>query len=243
MRRVRERPLRSVPVWIWGALGGALAVQITVGISQPVALASAGDLPAPPSALGARLASFGEPVATAKIAMLWLQAFDFQSGNRIPYRDLNYTFLEGWLERILELDPSGQYPLMSAGRLYAEVPDTEKSRAMIELILREFKKDPNHRWPWAAHAAVIAKHRLKDLPLAERIALALQQDTTADNVPVWVRSMRAFILEDMDELEAARVLIGGLVSSGRITSERERALLESRLRAIEDRIHDVPRRN
>ena len=174
--------------------------------------------------------------------MLYVQAFDYQAGTRVPYRNLDYEHLEAWLARILELDPAGQYPLMSASRLYAEVPDREKQRQMLEFVYREYLKDPNRRWPWLAHATVLAKHQLKDLPLARKYAVALERNTTTLEAPMWVRQMEPFILEDMNELEAARVLIGGLLASGQITDRRELALLERRLKRLEERIEAEQRR-
>ncbi len=233
---MRERPLGDVPRWIIGLLACALALQVALASWRPPPAAKAEDLGRPPSANALRLAAMGDPVALAKLLMLHLQAFDYQAGTRIPYRDLDYEHLEGWLRRILELDPGGQYPLMSASRLYAEVPDPAKRRRMLEFVFAEYLKDPNRRWPWLAHATVIAKHGLKDLPLARKYAVALQQHTTTSDAPAWVRQMEPFILEDMNELEAARVLIGGLIASGQVKDERDLRLLERRLQLLEERI-------
>ncbi len=233
---MRERPLSDVPRWIIGLLVGALVLQVLFASSHPTPTAKAEDLGPPPSGEALRLAAVGEPIALAKLLMLYLQAFDYQAGTRIPYRDLNYEHLEGWLRRILELDPAGQYPLMSASRLYAEVPDPAKQRRMLELVYEEYLKDPNRRWPWLAHATIIAKHQLKDLPLARKYAVALQQNTTAPDAPPWVRQMEPFILEDMNELEAARVLIGGLIASGQVKDRRDLELLARRLQLLEERI-------
>jgi hypothetical protein len=125
---------------------------------------------------------------------------------------------------------------MSASRLYAEVPDPARQRRMLEFVYEEYLKDPNRRWPWLAHAAIIAKHELKDLPLARKYAVALQQHTTSPSAPLWVRQMEPFILEDMNELEAARILIGGLIASGQVKDERDLRLLEQRLKLLEERI-------
>jgi len=233
---VRERPLSNVPGWIIGLLAGALMLQVLLAFSQPKPTAKAEDLGPPPRADALRLAAAGEPIALAKLLMLYLQAFDYQAGSRIPYRDLDYAHLEGWLRRILELDPGGQYPLMSASRLYAEVPDPAKQRRMLEFVYAEYLKDPNRRWPWLAHATVVAKHQLKDLPLARKYAVALQQHTTTAEAPPWVRQMEPFILEDMNELEAARLLIGGLIASGQVKDRRDLELLERRLQRLEERI-------
>src|SRR5262249_2553713 len=156
---------------------------------QPQPQARAEDLPPPPEMAVLRLASLGDPVALAKGLMLYLQAFDYRSGSKIPYRDLDYERLETWLARILELDPQGQYPLLAASRLYAEVPVESKQRSMLEFIYREFLRDPNRRWPWLAHATAIAKHTLHDLPLALRYAQALRRYAVADAVPLWARQM------------------------------------------------------
>ena len=154
----------------------------------------------------------------------------------MPYKDLDYDRLVDWLTRILELDPRGQYPLMSASRLYAEVPDAAKQRKMLDFIYREYLRDPNRRWPWLAHATLLAKHQLKDLPLARKYAVALQQNTTAPDAPTWVRQMEPFILEDMNELEAAKVMIGGLLASGQVKDRRDFELLERRLKQLEERL-------
>ncbi len=170
-----ERSIARVPRLVLALLALGLAAQIALKASSPQPRAKAEDLAPAPSIAALRLASFGDPVALAKALMLYLQAFDYQSGSKVPYHDLDYGRLEAWLARILELDPRGQYPLLAASRLYAEVPVEEKQRRMLEFVYRQFFVDPNRRWPWLAHAAAIAKHRLRDLPLARRYAAAIQR--------------------------------------------------------------------
>lgn len=233
---MRERPLGDVPLWVYALLGAALAAQVALGLSRPPPQAAAADLSQPPGIGALRLAAFGEPVPLGKLLMLHLQAFDYQAGTRVPYRDLDYERLEAWLGRILALDPTGQYPLMSASRLYAEVPDPAKQRRMLDFVYRAYLEDPDRRWPWLAHATLLAKHGLKDLPLARKYAVALQQHTKTPDAPVWVKQMEAFILEDMNELEAAKVLIGGLIASGQVRDERDLRLLQRRLEELEARI-------
>ncbi len=108
--------------------------------------------------------------------------------------------MESWLARILELDPKGQYPLLAASRLYAEVPDEARTRSMLDFVYRQYLLDPNRRWPWLAHATFLAKYRLKDMALALKYADALQKYTTAKDVPAWAITMGIFIREDLNEL-------------------------------------------
>jgi hypothetical protein len=105
---------------------------------------------------------------------------------------------------------------------------------MLEFVHEQFLLDPNRRWPWLAHAALLAKHRLHDLPLARRYAAAIDRNVSAE-VPLWARQMEIFILEDMNELEAARIMLGGLLASGKITDPAEAAFLKQRLEALETR--------
>jgi hypothetical protein len=95
--------------------------------------------------------------------------------------------------------------------------------------------DPDRRWPWLAHATAIAKHRLHDLPLALRYARAIQRNAVGDKVPLWAKQMEIFILEDMNELETARLIIGGYIQSGTIKDPAELRFLDERLKQLEAR--------
>ena len=103
---------------------------------------------------------------------------------------------------------------------------------MLDFVYQEFFRDPDRRWPWLAHAAIVAKHRLKDLPLARRYAAAIRLHATGKQVPAWAKQMEIFILEDMNEREAAQALIGGLLESGQVTDPREIRFLTARLEAL-----------
>jgi len=141
--------------------------------------------------------------------------------------------LLGWLRAALETDPLSQYPLFLAARVYAETADTERARIALEFVYQEFLRDPNRRWRWLAHAALLAKHRLKDMPLARRYAQALERNTTAREIPAWARQMEIFILEDMNELEAAKIMIASLLQSGLVHDPAELRFLIERLEALE----------
>lgn len=234
--RADERPLASLPAWLWLALAAALALQVGWRTLEPMATPRELDLPAPPSTAALRVASFGEAEATARVTMLYLQAFDYGAGNLAPYRKLDYLRLVDWLHNILELDPRSQYPLFAAARVYAETADETRARLMLEFIYREFFVDPDRRWPWLAHAALLAKHRLKNLALARRYAQAIDRYTRASDVPLWAKHMEIFILEDMNELEAARIMLGGLLASGTIDDPAEVRFLAEKLKALEARL-------
>ena len=217
----------------------ALAAQIGWHAWRPGPQAQTTDLPPAPSALLLQVASFGEPEAAARLAMLYLQAHDLRGDNAVPYQRLDYARMVSWLQAILETDPRSSYALFSAARIYAENPDAEKCRAMLEFLHEAFVGDPEHRWPWLAHAALVAKHRLHDLPLALRYARAIDYEARDPNAPLWAKQMQVFILEDMEEIESAKVMLGGLIASGRVRDPRETELLRKRLRLMELRTRNL----
>ena len=231
---MRERPLASVPRPILLVLTFALAAQVLWHGVRPAPVAGARALPATASEQALGAAALGDEIVLARLLMLWLQAFDNQPGVSIPFRELDYERVEGWLSRILHLDPKGQYPLLAAARLYGEIPIEPKQRRMLDFVYRQFFADPDNRWRWLAHAAVVAKHRLEDLPLALKYARAITEHARGPAVPAWARDMAVVILEDMGELEIARILVGELLDSGRVTEPHEQRFLLQKLEELAD---------
>jgi hypothetical protein len=231
-----QRPLQAVPGWIRAALFAGLAAQLGAQALRPPPAAAAEDLPPAPRAQALRAASLGEPAALSRLAVLYLQAYDLGAGNALPYQRLDYARLVQWLRAIVDTDPRSEYALFVAARVYADVADPAKCRAMLAFIHEAFLEDPNRRWPWLAHAALLAKHRLQDLPLARRYAADIERLATDPGTPLWARQMEIFILEDMNELEAAKIMLGGLLATGRISDPQERRFLQGRLEELERKL-------
>jgi hypothetical protein len=227
------KPLKAVPLAVVALLVLALLAQILWQANRPPPRARARDLPPAPSLAALRLAALGEPVALAKATMLYVQSFDEPAGASIAWRDMDYGTVTAWLQRVLELDPRGQYPLLAASEVYGAISDPARARMMLEFVHDRFDEDPERRWPWLAHAALVARHQLHDLPLARRYARAIRLRATGPQVPAWARELELFILEDMNELDGARALIGGLLRDGRITDPHELQFLTERLERLE----------
>ena len=217
-----------MPGWLWAFLATVLAAQFALHSGGNAGPSSRANLEAPPSLAALRLASFGERDALARLLALHVQSFDLDK--------VDYRHLVAWLRRILELEPRSQYPLFLAARVYGESPDPARARLALDLAYQEFFVDPDRRWPYLAHAALLAKHRLGDLPLARRYASALQRHARAPDVPLWARQMEIFILEDMNELDAARIMLGGMLESGTIHDPGELRFLRQRLEELEARV-------
>jgi len=227
-----ERSLDAVPQPVFAALIFSLALQIAWQASEPRPVARAEALLAPPPAAILRVASLGEPVPLAQLTTLYLQSFDNQPGISIPFRELDYPLVIRWLATILDVDPVGQYPLMMAAELYAQVPDPARARMMFDFVYQQFLRDPDRRWRWLAHAAIVARHRLKDPELALHYAREIAR--RAPHAPGWARQMHILLLADMGEVESAKILLGALLSSGEVRDEHEKHFLLGRLEAMEN---------
>lgn len=228
-----ERPVQAVPLAVCVSLLAVLCGQAAWSVAHPPLRPSAEDLPPAPSVMDVRISSLNEPLAYAKLMNLALQTHDNQPGVSLPFKRLDYSRVSNWLERILELDPDGQYPLLAASRLYAAVDDPSRQRIMLEFVHEQFRKAPNQRWQWLAHSAYVAKHQLRDPGLAVRYAESLRLYATASDVPAWARQMEIFLRAEMNQTDAAKVLLGALLASGQVTDATEFRFLSGRLKELE----------
>jgi uncharacterized membrane-anchored protein len=112
------------------------------------------------------------------------------------------------------------------------VPVEAKQRLMFEFVHQKFLEDPDRRWRWLAHCAILAKYRLGD----RRLALKYAQDITqyARGASNWARQMQIFILEEMGEAESATILLGGLLAGGEVTDPNEIHFLTQRLKEMKN---------
>ena len=233
MRENRERSWKGVPKMVLSLMAFTLTLQLAWHAKQPPPVAMAEDLAPAPPALVLRAASLGDPIFLSYALLLRLQAFDNQPGISIPFKDLNYSRVIEWLNISLELDPASQYPLLLAATVYAQVPDEAKGRQMLDFVYQRFLDNPMRRWQWLAHASVMARHRLNDLPLALKYAQSIADHAEDPAVPSWARQMHIFLREELGEHEAAKILLGGLLASGAVQDPHETAFLMQRLEELE----------
>lgn len=214
----------------------ALCAQLAWSAYRPALHAKHGVLPSAPSSGVLRVAAGGDELALSRVLVLWLQAFDGGPDGGMPLRALDYHGLRDWLGIVADLDPRSRYPLVAASQVYAAVDDPARVRLMLDFVHARFLREPERNWPWLAHAAITARHRLDDLPLARRYARELRERTPPAALPLWAAQLEAWFAQDMNELDSARALIGGMIASGRIRDPRELRLLERRLQELERKI-------
>ena len=136
--------------------------------------------------------------------------------------------------RALELDPRSQYPLFAAARVYAETADPARSRVALEFVLPGVPARPEPALA-LARARRAARQAPAEGPAARApLRAALERHATARDVPLWAKQMEIFILEDMNELEAARIMLGGPARrAGRSSDPAELRFLKQRLEELE----------
>ena len=227
--------MRDVPVSVGLFLVMALVLQLFWHSQQELETAQAEDLPVPMSVEAYKMVSLNEPIAMSKLLNLWLQAYDNQPGLSISFHQLDYVRITQWLDTIMTLDPKGHYPMLVAARVYGSISDHARQRIMLDYIYRKFNEDPNRHWRWLAHASTVAKHNLKDMPLALKYARALAEKATAKHVPYWARDMHFILLEDIGEIETAKVMVGALLESGEISDPYELNFLTEKIRELEEK--------
>lgn len=233
-----ERPISYVPKPVLLGLFICLVCQIIYHVKTTELSVNIKPLQKPPSANYLLLSGLSDHILTAKAVMLWLQSYDNQPGISIPFKQLDYLRVREWLQTIQSLDEDSSYPLLAASRLYSKVLDDDKKRIMLDFVKQEYLKKPDQRWRWMAHCVYVAKYELKDLSLALEYARLLREHTSREVAPAWATQMEIFLLEDLDQLESAKILIGGLLESGEITDEHELRFLHNRLGELEDKIMD-----
>lgn len=237
-RRLPLAPVRdwhAVPRPVLALLVLALLAQLAWHALTPAPAVRVEELPPAPSHALLTTMALGETRTAAALAALWLQFHDTQPGHSVPFREMDYTRVRQWLERILALAPDSDYPLLLAVRIYGQVNDPPRQRIMLGFVRTAFVERPRERWRWLAEAIIIAKHRLDDPELALEYARLLNRHTQTGEIPHWARDLQIFVLEDMGELESARILIGGMLASGEIDDPHELRFLEKRLKMLENR--------
>ena len=79
--------------------------------------------------------------------------------------------------------------------------------------------------------STVKKVVVKDIAIEDQKAILEEyKDRSA-----WTRG----VLEDMGEVEAAKILVGGLIASGKITDPYELNFLQNKIRTLEEKVTKI----
>jgi hypothetical protein len=171
-------------------------------------------VPAPPTSEALDIMALGDRQFLYRALGLEVQNFGDTAGRFTPLLEYDYARLGEWFERLDRLDPVADYAPAIAANYYGLTPTRADTRHIVTYLAAHARRDIARKWRWLAQAAYMARHKLKDLPLALDLARELAQlSNRHPGLPVWTRSMPAFILAEMGETEAARTLLGAILES------------------------------
>jgi len=167
-----------------------------------------------------------------------LQLHDNQAGQHFRYSLIDYEVLIEWLDRITEISPRTEYPMLLASRIYTTTGDQARLRAILGFIQSRFDDDPQLHWRRLAEATVVAKYKLHDLELALAMAEKLAQQPTSVEMPNWARDFQFLLLAELNELESAIALIQALLQTDAIHDPDEKRFLEGKLLDFQQKLFE-----
>lgn len=235
--RSGERKLSQIPLFVIIGLIVFAVIQVSYHqFFQSSTASSYQKLDNPGEAKYYRALSFGSDQLLSYMMMLAVQMHDNQKGRHLSYRHLDYAVLSDWLLMLYKLNPHSDYPAFMATRVYSQVADKKKVRQMIGVVDTLFDGNPEKHWRRMTEACLLAKHKLKDLPLALELAQKVANMSAAIKLPHWARDMKLVLLDELNQLESAQLLISSMLQSGEVKDPDEIRFLRSRLLKIQQKM-------
>jgi hypothetical protein len=236
-RQSTERSLKQLPGIMIPAFALVFVLQLTQHFFSTSSMQrSFEQLPQPYSKDLYAAASKGSEKLWSYLMLLKVQLHDNQRGRHESYRHLDYKILSDWLLTLSHLNPDSDYPAFLASRVYSQIHDKAKIRIMIGVIKKLFEENPALHWRRMTEACLLAKHQLNDLPLALSLAEEVAKLPPSIELPYWARDMKLILLDELNQLQSAQILISSMLQSGSITDNDELRFLKSRLLKIQQQM-------
>lgn len=182
--------------------------------------------------------SMGSEQLMGYLLAIRLQLHDNQAGQHFVYSMIDYDRLVDWLDRISDISPKTEYPMLLASRIYSQTRHKERLRKMLAFIERRFDDDPQLHWRRLAEASVIAKHKLEDLDYALRLAEKLAAQPRSVDMPHWARDFEFLLLAELNEFESAIAIIQAMLQSGSIKDPDELRFLREKLLDFQQKLFE-----
>ncbi len=233
----QERSIKQLPpLLLLGFMLAFLVQGYHNHISTNSLQAEFAQLPQPLSAEMYRSLTEGSEKLWSYLLLLKVQLHDNQRGRHENYQNLDYNILSDWLLTLYQLNTTSGYPAFLASRVYSQAVDKQKIRMMIDVIDKMFDQNPVLNWRRMTEATLLAKHQLKDLKLAFQLAEKVSALPASIDLPYWARDMKLILLDELNQLESAQLLISSMLQSGAVTDRDEIRFLQSRLLKIQQQM-------
>ncbi len=155
---------------------------------------------------GAQSYALGDQQLAYRMSATLLQNLGENDGDVRPLLDYNYQFLNDWFVMAHKLDPQSSIVPILAGYVYSSVDDPEKLGQIIGFLVDVGREETGRFWRWLVRAMFLARYKLDDLDLTIQIAEMLENHPSSI-LPAWTRNLRAYILSDVGEKQAAKEIM------------------------------------
>jgi hypothetical protein len=238
MRRA-ERPVLSLPGPLLLAFLALMGIQILYHhVNQLRFEISYNPLGQPFDAVTYRSISMGSEQLFGYLLAIRLQLHDSQAGKYFVYSQIDYGTLIDWLDQITLVSPGTEYPMLLASRIYTTTRDEPRLRLILGFIERRFDDDPQLHWRRLVEASLIAKHKLKDMDLALRLAAKVSAQPAYVKMPNWARDFQFLLLAELNELESAIAIIEALLQTEAVKDPDEKRFLKGKLLDFQQKLFE-----
>lgn len=191
-------------------------------------------VPAVPGELAVKALSFGDNQAFFRLLALHLQNFGDTFGRFTSLREYDFVRLSGWFNLLDTLDDTSDYIPTLASSYFSQTQNRPDVIYVVNYLRDHSQHRVNQKWWWQAQAVYLANHKLKNLDLALELAKPL---VNAENVPIWVNQLPAFIYEARGEFGDALAIMEHIKANAKDIKPGElnfiRHFIDERLGALE----------
>lgn len=171
------------------------------------------NVPDPPGRIGVTLSFLGDEALAYRVWSLALQNFGNAGGNYEPLKNYNYDSVSRWFYLLDSLDPQSDFvPLLAAYYFGATQNPVEQLPPVIAYLERIGIRPEKEKWRWLAQAVYLARHRMKNMEEALRLAKKLGS-VYRPGMPAWTLQTQALITSDMGDKQAAYALLKAMLAT------------------------------
>lgn len=161
-------------------------------------------VPAVPGEQAVKALSFGDNQAFFRLLALHLQNFGDTFGRFTALREYDFDRLHGWFNLLDTLDNQSNYIPTLASYYFSQTQNVPDVHHVVEYLRDHSQHRLDEKWWWQVQAVYLANHKLKDSAWALELAKPLLH---AQDVPLWVNQLPAFIYEQRGEFGDALAIM------------------------------------
>lgn len=162
--------------------------------------------------------SFGDEEVFFRVLALQLQNAGDTFGRFTALYKYDYNKLYHWFRLLDRLDNTSNYIPSMATYYFSQTQNKPDVRYVVDYLMEHADGRVGEKWWWLVQGVYLANHKLEDKPLALEFAKKL---IGAQDVPIWVRQLPAFIYEQNGDNEAALGIIKGVLDNSKDLNEGE----------------------